>query len=465
MRIALLVAAILLESIPAAHGKTPPEEPTSESIHTMLARVVDDQRRAPGVIISRIGPRGSVVVGYGRFGTKDGRTPDESTVFEIGSITKILTALLLADMVDRGEVTLDAPVSELLPKGARIPAWPGRPITLLDLATHTSGLPLRPTNLASSHTALNKYAGYAANDLYAGLATYKLSREPGTVYEYSNWGYALLGAALAHRTDMKFETLLQTRVLLPLGMTDTAFVATPPMLQRLAPGHDEQLRPVGLQEVGAIAPATGLLSTARDLRRFLEAMLGKRKSTLTPALQRMLAVSKPSDDRWTTVALGWRTTTLDGQAVVWSNGRADGYRSYIGLDRDQHIGVVALANAGTGRGVDDVGAHLVNAHFPADLRQPGAQVAIAVATDVLDRYVGDYKYADGTVFTVRRKGARLLGKYSEDEDPFELHALTAESFFMTDVDATFTFEKLEGGKSQHAVLRQNGKSFTAQRVR
>jgi hypothetical protein len=94
--------------------------------------------------------------------------------------------------------------------------------------------------------------------------------------------------------------------------------------------------------------------------------------------------------------------------------------------------------------VDDVGAHLVNAHFPVDLRRPGAQVAIAVATDVLDRYAGEYKYGDGTVFTVRREGAHLLGKY---------------------VDATFTFEKLEEGKSQHAVLRQNGETFTAQRVR
>lgn len=120
---------------------------------------------------------------------------------------------------------------------------------------------------------------------------------------------------------------------------------------------------------------------------------------------------------------GRGTTTLDGHTVVWSNGRADGYRSYVGLARDQRIGVVALANAGTGPGVDDVGAHLVGAHFPVDLRRPGAQVAVAVGVDVLDRYVGEYKYDDGTVFSVRREGARLLGKYPDEEDPFELRAL------------------------------------------
>ncbi len=118
---------------------------------------------------------------------------------------------------------LDAPVSTCLPAGTRVPQHGGKQITFIDLATHTSGLPLRPTNLASQ-TALNKYAGYTVEQLYQGLATFELPRDPGAAFEYSNWGFGLLGNALGHCAGKSYEALLAERVTRPLGMRDTMFV-------------------------------------------------------------------------------------------------------------------------------------------------------------------------------------------------------------------------------------------------
>src|SRR4029450_13414457 len=127
----------------------------------------------PAILVGSRSPQGRRIVSYGTLSVQDRRKVDGTTVFEIASLTKVLTALVLADMAARKQVTLDAPVSTGLPAGGSVPEYGGKQITFLDLATHSSGLPLRPTNLASQ-TALNKYADYTVEQLYQGLASFKL---------------------------------------------------------------------------------------------------------------------------------------------------------------------------------------------------------------------------------------------------------------------------------------------------
>ena len=184
------------------------------------------------------------MVGHGRLAAGDPRVPDADTVFEIGSITKVFTAIVLADMVERDEARLDAPVRELLGPDASLPSRDGIEITPLHLATHSSGLPRLPDNLDPADLA-NPYADYTEADLMDFLSSHDLTRRVGESVEYSNLGAGLLGHALAVRAGADYETLVTGRVLDPLGMTDTAVALSPSARGRLATGHDLSL-PSGL---------------------------------------------------------------------------------------------------------------------------------------------------------------------------------------------------------------------------
>src|SRR4029078_9399783 len=147
------------------------------------------------------------------YGTSDvpGLPLDANTVFEIGSLTKTFTATILADMVLRGEVALDDPAQKYLPASVKVPSRNGRQITLLDLATHTSGLPKIPANLKQTDPQ-NPYASYSVQDLYDYLTSYTLTRDPGARFEYSNTGVGLLGHILSLKANKSYEDLVIERV-------------------------------------------------------------------------------------------------------------------------------------------------------------------------------------------------------------------------------------------------------------
>ena len=190
----------------------------------------------------------------------------DSTVFEIGSVTKVFTAVVLADMVAKHEVQLDDPVANYLPPSVRMPSRDGRAITLLDLATHTSGLPRNPTNLAAADSG-GPYARYDVGNLYAFLSSYGLTRVPGTQFEYSNVGFGLLGHALARHADTSYDALVRARLLDPLGMRDTRIALDAEGEARFAIGHAVGGKVVGPWELPALAGAGAYRSTVADLPR------------------------------------------------------------------------------------------------------------------------------------------------------------------------------------------------------
>src|SRR3984957_21148954 len=152
--------------------------PNTDEIREILAKRIDEQKQAVGIFVGVIEPNGRRVVAYGNLANGDPRTLDGDTIFEIGSITKVFTSLVLADMVSRNEVTLDDPAVKYLPENVKMPERSGKSITLLDLSTHSSGLPPLPSNLKPE-------ADYSVDDLYQFLSGYTLSRDPGSEYEYS----------------------------------------------------------------------------------------------------------------------------------------------------------------------------------------------------------------------------------------------------------------------------------------
>jgi D-alanyl-D-alanine-carboxypeptidase/D-alanyl-D-alanine-endopeptidase len=358
----LIGACVTFIPMSTARAQSHPQSPVppDSEIRRILVDRVAGARLGAGIVVGAIEPRGTRVVAYGSRDKGDQRPLDGAAIFEIGSVTEVFTSLLLADMVQRGEVALADPVAKYLPEGVKVPERGGRRITLEDLATHTSGLPRLPSNLKPA-TPANPYADYSTERLYEFLSTYKLWRDIGSGFEYSNLGGGLLGHALARRAGMSYEALVMSRIAQPLHLSSTGITLSTEMKARLAVGHNASLAAVPNFDFQALAGSGALRSSASDLLLFLAANLGYSKSPLAPAMAAMLKVRRPTTIPGTEMALGW-VVARDG--IVWRNGSSAGYRSFVGYEPKSRAGVVVLSNIFTNTGLNDIGMHLLGARNP-----------------------------------------------------------------------------------------------------
>lgn len=399
-------------------------------------------------------------------GTFDGATPitvavgagiTDRSIFEIGSISKVLTTVLLADMVGRGEVALDDPVRKHLPAGVSVPAWQGREITLLDLATATSGLPSLPD---APLDPTNPYAAFRAADLHAWLGRYALTRAPGSAYEYSNVGMGLLGHALAHRLGMSYEAAVIARILDPLGMRETRITLTPALRARLAPPHDGDLEPSQAWDFDVLAGAGGWRSTIGDMLRLLDAVRRPPATPLGRAIALATVSRRPTGVPALSIGLGFHVAEKDGARIVWHNGETGGYHSFLGVDGARGGNVVILSNST--RDIDDLGFHLVDAR--SALRPPPApRPRIAVAPVVLDSLVGRYALTPDFIVAITREDDRLYLQATA-QPRFRLFAATPRRFFLTVVAAEVSFTADAAGRITGLVLHQNGRDTPGRRL-
>jgi len=395
-----------------ADGPPPGRVVADSEIRTMLTERVA-RRQSVGIVVGIIEPQGRRIVAYGTRALVDRQPVSGDTVFEIGSITKVFTSLILADMVRRGEVALDDPVAKYLPPDVRVPERKGRKITLVHLATHMSGLPREALNFQPVWE--NWESGYSERALYEFLGSHQLAGDIGSEQEYSNLGVSLLAIALARRAAMDFETLVRTRIEDPLGLERTGWSPTPDVMSRLAPGHVYTLDPAPGTNLRVFAGAGGLRSTANDLLQLLAAQLGYERTPLEPAMAAMLKVKvnlMPPVVRLVLRGqfqhLGWMETG----GLIFHSGGTPGYRSFIGFDPGRRLGVVVLSNVAATAGVDDIGMHLLNPRLPLlagdALQPPKPRQEISVQADVLERYVGRYDYSATDWITVTRAGDQLF---------------------------------------------------------
>jgi serine-type D-Ala-D-Ala carboxypeptidase/endopeptidase len=318
-----------------------------------------DAKKAAGMVVATIGPDGSTsMAAYGSPGP--GATPlDADSVFEIGSITKVFTAILLVDMADRGEVRLEDPVAMHLPAGVRVPERNGMKITLLDLTTQSSGLPRMPDNLRPRDPA-NPYADYTAEQMFEFIGRYELPRDIGAQYEYSNLGVALLGQALSRRAGKTYEALVQERILKPLQMQHSGITLTPWMRAHLAKGHDGNGQVTANWDIPAFAGAGALRSTMTDMLRFARANLGPVPGVdarLTRLMQRTHDVRRSAGRADMSIGMGWHIRRVNDRDVVWHNGGTGGYRTWIGFDKARKTAAIVLTNSALPN--DDLGYELV----------------------------------------------------------------------------------------------------------
>lgn len=430
--------------------------PSDEALVARIQTLVESGR-ARGIVLGVLEPDGSTRVVSAGSGGPGAQPLGARSVFEVGSIAKTVTATLLADMAARGEVALTAPVAAYLPAGAAVPSRGGREITLLDLATHHSGLP----RLAEAEPAdpADPYADFGIEQLYAFLARHELWADPGAEFEYSNLGYGLLGHALAHAADRSYGDLARERVFEPLGMGATGYE---PDGAWLTSGHDVDGRVVRhWRFTEASRGAGGLYSTAEDLLAYLAANVGPAQSPLERAMRQAHARRRDAGER--EIGLAWLVRRVGDRTVVWHGGDTGGYQSFVGFDPEAGVGVVLLSNS------DGQDAQLLATAMDLIL-SPGeapARVAVPLPAAGVAPYVGTYAYESGgeprrlRVFeedaAVRAEmvGGPTFDLFYQGDDTFLLRAGATE--------VRIAFE-VEGGRADALTIHQRGETLPGRRV-
>ena len=426
----------------------PPPVLSDDAIRRLLVERVDERRLSVGMVVGITEANRHRIVAHGHRDASGAGPVNEKTLFEIGSITKLFTALLLSDMASRGEVRMDEPVSELLPAGTRVPARDGKAITLRDLASHYSGLPRVATNGDPPDRPGGPYAAYSAERLYEFLASHELARTPGDGFEYSNVGAGLLGHALVLRAGARdYESLIRARLLAPLGMDDTVIAIPSRLAENVASGHDDSLEPTSDWTFDVLAGTGALRSTVPDLLRFLDAVYDQSSSIasiigplMTPRDQGGLELAKPH---------------LDGVIALSKPGGTGGARAFVKCIPEWKRGVAVLSNASIDA-VVDLGAHVLNPR--RDLTSYPKEVAIDPAC--LARLVGRYQM-DDWVFDVTSTRDRL---HVPIGDQHRVFPISEWHFFHKSAPVRLTFEPGGDGRAARLILHYNGTDQIAERI-
>ena len=422
---------------------------TEEFKNNIKQRV--DGGHASSIVVGIIDESGTNFFNYGKTTFNDGKPVDENSIYEIGSISKVFTSLILAEMVDQGDIHLDDPIERHLPEGTKVPEYDGTKITMRHLATHSSGLPYMPSNMDMSSNPDNPFLTYGEKELLAFLNSYKLTRKPGADYEYSNYAVGMLGYILTRKNKMSYEEMIQSFICEKWGMPNTIINFSEAQKEILAIGHAGKTK-TSNWDFDALAGAGGIRSNVNDMLQFLSYQMGLKESDKQSAIEMSQQLYFPKGGG---VALGWH---FFKDHHIWHNGGTGGYRSFAGFDPVKKRGIVVLTNGNDG--VDDLGFHWLDNESPLT----EVKDLFEVSSDDLQDYIGEFNLMNILTFTVQEKEGQLLVQLTgQGMNPVFPEA--KDKFFYKGVDVRYTFKRDDAGKVTSLILHQNGVDQEAKRVK
>ncbi|MBL8767375.1 MAG: serine hydrolase [Planctomycetes bacterium] len=453
------VLSLLVLTSPCASAGLEELEPRIRA----LAQPMLDADHVPGMAIGvlKAGERHTFGVGRVRLDAEGAPTAD--TLYEIGSISKVFTAALLADAHLRGTLSIEDPLAKFMPEGSDAPEYDGVGITLMQLSTHRSALPRMPPNWLPPELT-DPFKGYDRARLFRDLEDVVLTRAPGAQYEYSNLAVGLLGQIVVDASKAQnYEALLKERIATPLGMHDTTLELSAEQRARFAPPYNADLRPDHDWSFDALAGAGAIRSTVDDMLKFAEADLAAETDASGDAARRALAFTheKRADlpgDPAGGVALGWH---LRGDGARWHNGQTGGYHAFLGVAPKHDLAVVVLSNAPSGL-VDAfaIGVLKLAAGEAADPLP--IQPAVEVERATLETYVGKYRLNPLNWIAVTLDGDELFVQLT-GQPAFRVYPENDAKFRYRVVDAVITFERDDADRVAALVLHQNGQDMRAPR--
>ncbi len=373
-----------------------------------------------------------------------------NSAFEIGSVTKTMTAALLADLIVQGKASLDDPISKYLPVDAIVPSFEGKPILLKHLVTHTSALPVVP-DFSNAPDATNPYVNVDEASLLVTLSKAKLKRAPGSEFEYSNYAMMLLTSMIVKRAGADFETLLRTRLFAPIGMKNS-YVNLKPKAADAAQGHAPNGKNVPAWTFKTnVAGVGGVRSTLDDVVAYVQAQLGMTTSTISPALK--LTQQTVKTEANPPRAMNWMLGPLDSHFVHAHEGGTGGFAAFTAFDLETKRGVVILSDTAMSSvgGLSTLGNHLVDARLPL-----GKPRTLKVAdTALLDALVGQYDAVPGLQLMLSREGGKLFTQ-ATGQEKFEMGYDSEGDFFPLTFDALLKVKKRADGGYALLLLQGGG---------
>ncbi|TWU30241.1 serine hydrolase [Bythopirellula polymerisocia] len=451
--------------VPLALSQTvSPQQLTEEWVEKVAAPLVENQV-ADGLSIGYIEGEHWGIVHLGTSNRAKIKA-DNLTVYEIGSVSKVFTGLLLADAVVQGEIDLNAAVEVANPAGIQLPSRNGRSIQWIDLSTHRSGLPRLADNLPLTNLT-NPYRDYDSNKAAEFLNQYELPRQPGESQEYSNLGGSVLGYLVAQKAGKSYETLLRERIAEPLRMTDCTIALSSDQRKRLATPHDKFGSPTALWTFADLPGAGGIHATMRDMMRFAKAQLTPPAGHLGEAIEMAWTQQCDADASGPAMGLGWMIAG-DGQ-TRWHNGQTGGSHSALFINRELECAVVVLCNTALANEVDQLAIQMIKKAAGQDVApEPSkapqeASSDLAIDAKLRGRLVGRYQLAPDFIFDVQdRDGHLMVGITNQPTQ--EVYPDSPSRWSYRGVDATLEFNLTKSGPAQSLVLHQNGAEQIARRV-
>lgn len=411
-----------------------------------------------GIEVGYIAPNGDVsFISDGVLNSKTGKPVNKNSIFEIGSISKVFTSLALAEILEKKGIDLNTSAEKLLPAGYKLPEYKGEKITVRQLVTHTSGLPRMPSNFPSGLS--NPYARYTAKELKSFLSSYKLTRAPGTKFQYSNLGMALAGLILENETGESYGRSIKELITNPLHMNSTMINIPRDDSARFATAYRYGSE-VSHWDLNIFDGAGGLRSSCADLVRFLKAEMGLYKSKLYPSMKKTqvsLYNIKNHGKQLDGIGMSWLYST-SRDTVIWHDGETGGFISFLGFNAQNGSGVVVLSNSVFP--VSDLAFHLLDAGYPLNK----VQKSIPITAKQLSRYTGEYKVTDTISYYVTRQGNQLFFRVTGQEKiPF--YPQSKAVFFCKIIPVQIKFSVGEDSSAQKVTLFQNGRTIVAYKVR
>ncbi|MFD2587888.1 serine hydrolase [Croceitalea marina] len=428
----------------------------SKEVKESIVKRVDDGDNV-SIVVAFIEDEKVDFFSYGKTALENGTRVNENTVYEIGSISKVFTTILLADEIIKGNMALEDPISKYLPDTLKIPERGEKQITLIDLATHTSALPRMPNNFTPAD-AENPFKDYSIQQVYDFLSSYQLTRDIGEAYEYSNYGMGLLGHILELHSGKSYEELVVKKIAKELEMDNTRRTFSDNMLAHLAKGHafGEEVKN---WDIISLAGAGGIRSTAKDMAKFIKANMGT-STGLSSAMQLSHITAFKSKTGDFSIGLGWHYAG-NGE-ILWHNGGTGGYKSFAGFNSEKNTGVVVLTNST--ESVDDLGIYLLGGskNLKAS-NQKDRPEEVAVSDAILEKYVGVYELAPTFKITITRKENKLFLQ-ATNQPKFRVYPSSETVFFLKVVDANIEFNADADGKIAALTLNQNGQSINGKKI-
>jgi len=333
--------------IPEKTEQMPSNNPLKDALdHTVehVVRPYIQKGNTCGLVLAVIHKGKVRKYSYGSVSKKVKQLPDaEHTIFEIGSVTKTFNALILAQEVVAGRMKLNDPVNLYLPDSIPSLNFQGKPITLQNLANHTSGFPRLPANIFNARVdPKDPYKHYIPDSLYSFLRHYHPSIVPGTVFSYSNYGAGVLGTILERTSGNSFEQLIINRICKPLGMSHTTVTLNDTAQKNLAQGYNETGEATTPWNLASLKGSGAIRSTLNDMVKYALAQM-EMKGPLHKAIALSHQPTFTGKDQ--SMGLGWRISQKGQHNYLHHSGGTGGFRSFIGFDQTTQTAIVILSNA------------------------------------------------------------------------------------------------------------------------